>query len=91
MAGFFDSLLGLETNPEDRDYRTPNEFTSPDELEAYKAGSSSMGIPGLDYLRSMARGAGKEVSESSMAPFGERYDEEMAAHERRLEIGRAHV
>ena len=72
MAGFFDSLLGLDSNPEDRDYKKSSEITTPDELEAYRAGSSATGIPGLDYARSLFRGARKELTEPSMGPIGDR-------------------
>lgn len=84
MAGFFDSLLGLESDPQDRDYRLASEITDPDELEAYRAGASATGIPGLDYARSVARGVGREISEPSMGPLGERYQQTMDEHRARM-------
>ena len=83
MAGYFDSLFGLDTNPEDRDYKKLSEITSPEEFEAYRAGSSATGIPGLDYARSLFRGAKKELTDPSMGPLGERFNEVMGEYERR--------
>lgn len=85
MAGFFDALLDLESNPEDRDYKRASEITSPEEMEAYRAGASATGIPGLDYARSLARAVGSEISEASMAPVGERFSAAMDEYRRRQE------
>lgn len=88
MAGFFDTLLGLETDPRRRDYKLRNEITSPEELEAYRAGASATGIPGLDRIRSFLRGIGQEVSEPSMGPLGERYRQTMDDYRARQEAAR---
>jgi len=88
MAGFFDSLLNsVDSDPDNeknRDYRKLSEITTPDELEAYRAGSSATGIPGLDYARSLFRGARKELTEPSMGPMGERFNEVMDEYNRRM-------
>lgn len=85
MAGFFDTLFGSENEPDRRDYKRMDEITTPEELEAYRAGESATGsfIPGLDYARSMARGARREITDPSMGPLGERYQEEMDRYNRR--------
>lgn len=87
MAGFFNALLNsVDSDPDNdknRDYRLLSEITTPEELDAYRAGESATGIPGLDYARSLFRGARKEITEPSMGPIGERFNEEMANYERR--------
>lgn len=87
MAGFFDELFGSENEPDRRDYKRFDEITNPEEREAYRAGESATGslIPGLDYARSMFRGAKREVTDPSMGPLGERYNEEMDRYRRRQE------
>ena len=84
MAGFFDKLIGSEAAPEDRDYKTRAELSSPEEQQAYQAGEETSNIPGLDYAKSLFRGLGREVSGADMgSQAGQQYQQEMEAHRQR--------
>jgi hypothetical protein len=84
MAGFFDKLIGSEAAPEDRDYKTREELSSPEEQQAYQAGEETSNIPGLDYAKSLFRGLGREVSGADMgSQVGQQYQQEMEAHRQR--------
>ena len=84
MAGFFDKLIGSEAAPEDRDYKTRSELSSPEEQQAYQAGEETSNIPGLDYAKSLFRGLGREVSGADMgSQVGQQYQQEMEAHRQR--------
>jgi hypothetical protein len=84
MAGFFDKLIGSEAAPEDRDYKTRAELSSPEEQQAYQAGEETSNIPGLDYAKSLFRGLGREVSGADMgSQVGQQYQQEIEAHRQR--------
>ena len=84
MAGFFDKLIGSEAAPEDRDYKTRSELSSPEEQQAYQAGEETSNIPRLDYAKSLFRGLEREVSGADMgSQVGQQYQQEMEAHRQR--------